>query len=196
MLKLHNPNTNLLGAYNFPWFNKINEILSSCNFSNLWRDQNQYSTKLLLKCTIFDTLDHLEQESWLNNVNTNQDCYNYRIFKQNLNFESYLTNIPFYYRVILSKFRCKNNKLPVNKNRFNKEILDRKCYLCKSRDIGDEYHYILICKFFLNERRQYLDQHFYTRPNTMKLCELFNSENHSTLIRLCKFIAIIVKKVS
>ena len=77
MLKLHNPNS---GIYNFPWLKKIYEILESCNFSNLFRDQQQYSTKQFLKRSIFDALTQSEQEKWLNDVNTNQFCFNYRIF--------------------------------------------------------------------------------------------------------------------
>ena len=191
MLKLHNP----LGPYNFPWFNKISEILSSCNFSNLWKEQSQYTTKRLLKCTIFDTLTQLEQEKWLNNVNTNQYCFNYRIFKQNLVFEKYLTNLPFYYRLIFSKFRCKNNKLPVNRKRFDQEIIHRNCHLCQNRDIGDEFHYIFNCKFFSKERKQFIHSDFYTKPNTLKMQDLFNSQDELTLKNLCKFIAVIVKKI-
>ena len=190
MLKLYNPTS----IYNFPWFRKINEILQSCNFSNLWNDQSQYTTKQFLKCTIFDTLNHLEQEKWLETVNTNQYCFNYRIFKKNLIFENYLTDLSFYYRLIFSKFRCKNNKLPVNKQRFDKEILDRNCNLCQNRDLGDEFHYIFICKFFSKERKKYLDHNFCTKPNVLKMQELFNSQEKLTLINLCKFIAIIVKK--
>ena len=190
MLQLYHP----AGRYDFPWFRKIKEILTSCNFSNLWQDQSQYSTKQFLKSTIFDSLDNLEQEKWLENINSNQFCFNYRIFKQNLAFENYLITLPFYYRLIFSKFRCKNNKLPVNKNRFDKNVLDRNCSLCRKRDLGDEYHYIFICTFFSKERRHFLDSHYYERPNTLKMYELFNNQNVSTLIKLCKFIDIIVKK--
>ena len=57
------------------WFAKISDILNSCNFSNLWNDQNQYTTKQYLKSTIFETLDSLEQSKRLNNVQTNQTCF-------------------------------------------------------------------------------------------------------------------------
>ena len=95
---------------------------------------------------------------------------------------------------MFSKFRCKNNKLPVNKNRFDKKVVDRNCHLCRKQDLGDEFHYIFICKFFEKERKQYIDQFFYTRPNTHKMYHLFNSEKELTLNNLCKFIAIIIKK--
>ena len=95
---------------------------------------------------------------------------------------------------MFSKFRCKNNKLPVNKNRFEKKVVDRNCQLCQKQDLGDEFHYIFICKFFGKERKQYINKFFYTRPNTQKMYHLFNSQNEQILTNLCKFIAIIIKK--
>ena len=180
--------------HDFKWFTKIEQILSSCRFSNLWRDQENYATKQLLKNNIFHELHNLEKQQWLEEVNTNRFCYNYRIFKQNLSFENYLTNLPFLHRLNFSKFRCKNNKLPVNLNRFSKTEIDRNCQLCHSGDLGDEFHYLLLCKFFVNERKNYLSEYYYKNPNTLKFNELFNNEDQNTLINTCKFIAIIMEK--
>ena len=152
-------------------------------------------TKQFLKSTIFNTLEHLEQEKWINSVNTDQSCYNYRILKNNIIFEEYLTKLPFHYRVAFSKFRCKNSKIPANKNRFDRNILDRNCHLCQKGDTGDEFHYILICKFFSQERKRYISPYFYTKPNTLKFQELFNNNNQVIMTNLCKFIFIIVKNV-
>ena len=191
MYQFHSPDP--YRVHHFQWFAKISDILNSCNFSNLWNDQNQYTTKQYLKSTIFETLDSLEQSKWLNNVQTNQTCFNYRIFKTSQNFENYLTLLPFQNRIILSKFRCKNNKIPANKDRFDHTV-DRNCNLCRKGDIGDEFHYIMLCNFFSAERKQYLAPYFYEKPNTIKFSELFNHESTSTLNNLCKFISCIVKK--
>ena len=136
----------------------------------------------------------MEQEKWLNEVNTNRFCFTYRIFKQNLNFEAYLIKLPFLHRLNLCKFRCKQNKLPVNKHRFDKNNVDITCKLCNSGDLGDEYHYLFLCNTFNNERKLYLTEYYYKRPNTMKMCELLNINQMNTLINLCKFIRIILDK--
>ena len=189
LYKLHSS-----GAYTFQWFTKINRLLTSCNFSNLWQDQDQYVTKKFLKTNIFEALGMLQQQKWLEDVNNNRVCYNYRIFKQNLNFENYLVKLPFLYRRNFSKFRCKNNKLPVNKHRFNRNDIDKNCQLCMSGDLGDEFHSLLVCTYFETERKNYLNEYFYTRPNTLKMNELFNSSHQKTLIDLCKFIGLIFDK--
>lgn len=185
------------GVYNFPWFNKIKYILDICNFSNLWQNQADYqppNTKIYLKNTIFETLDNVAQEIWLNEVNTNTACFIYRIFKHTLNFEKYLVSLPFTLRKSFSKFRCRNNKLPTNKFRFSKTVTDRNCSLCLAGDLGDEYHYLFICDSFLTERKKYLSHYFYHHPNTMKMCQLFNTTNTRTLLDLCKFIGSILLK--
>ena len=95
---------------------------------------------------------------------------------------------------MFSKFHCKNNKLPVNKNRFDRNIVDRNCHLCDLHDLGDEFHYILVCIFFSQERKQFLDPYFYKNPNTLKMYELFNTDT-LMLANLCKFITIITSKI-
>ena len=183
--KLHNS-----GAYFFQWPNKIKTLLDTCHFANLWRDQENYSTKKHLKNAIFKELDNVEEQKWLNEINNSSSCLIYRIFKKNLDFEPYLTKLPFLHRLNFSKFRCKNNKLPVNKYVSVSKI----CELCNSDDNGDEYHYVFLCDYFSNSRKTYLDRYFYTRPNTLKMFELFNNQDFNTLINLCKFIAIILEK--
>ena len=104
MFKLHNTD-----AYSFTWFKKIKQILDSCNYGHLWHEVN----KSQFKKNLFKALDNLEYENWFNNVNTSNQCYIYRIFKKDLCLEPYLMKLPFPLRISLSKFRCKNNKLPI-----------------------------------------------------------------------------------
>ena len=182
------------GAYTFVWLNKIKHLLDSCHFSNLWIDQKEYSTKKHLKKSIFEALDHLEQQKWLNEINTNNLCLSYRIFKQELNFEPYLIKLPFVHRINLSKFRCKNNKLPVNEFRFEKTNVNKNCQLCNSDDLGDEFHYLFICNIFKDERKLLLNEYYYKRPNTMKMNELFNICHLKTQINLSKFVKMILDK--
>ena len=46
----------------------------------------------------------------------------------------------------LDKFRCRSHHLPVNNGRFIEVTqADLKCTLCKSFEVGDEYHYLCVC---------------------------------------------------
>ena len=66
-------------------------------------------------------------------------------FKETLEFEQYLINLDFEYMKSLCKFRCRSHHLPVNNCRFIEVTqVDLKCTLCKSGDVGDEYHYLCV----------------------------------------------------
>ena len=86
-------------------------------------------------------------QSWSEQLNTSNMCMNYRIFKTEFRFEKYLLSLPHALRKVMIKFRICNNNLPVNRSRyFNIPRKDRVCTLCDCNDIGDEYHYLLVCR--------------------------------------------------
>ena len=68
----------------------------------------------------------------------------------------------------------------------------RKCILCDLNDIGDEFHYILICKFFDEERKKHIDEKYYTNPNVIKFRNLFENLKGVRLLNLAKFCQIIM----
>ena len=58
---------------------------------------------------------------------------------------------------------------------------------------------IIICllvTFLKSDRKLYLKPYFYVKPNIRKYGELFTSTNETTLIKLSKFVAIIMEKFS
>ena len=76
---------------------------------------------------------------------SNRVCTNYTVFKETLEFEEYLINLDFKYIKNLCKFRCSRH-LQVNNGRFIEVTqADLKCTLCKSGDVGDEYHDLCVC---------------------------------------------------
>ena len=72
--------------------------------------------------------------------------------------ERYLTiNINKNLRTIFTKFRLSSHKLLVERDRWKSLKLDyelRKCTLCDSSDIEDEYHVTLICEQFVDIRKK------------------------------------------
>ena len=71
----------------------------------------------------------------------------------------------------------------------------RKCQLCNSV-LGDEYHYILECKHFSQDRKKLIKEYYYKHSNILKFKQLFNTEIKNELINLCKFLNIIKKSVT
>lgn len=68
---------------------------------------------------------------WVGDVNSNSQCKIYRMFKEKLEFESYLTKLKFTNRNHMCKFRCENSQLPTVAERYsNKVYHERGCEVC------------------------------------------------------------------
>ena len=78
----------------------------------------------------------------MQDIYLNSKCINYRIYKDIFGFEDYLIHLPDNLRVVLTKFRGRNNKMPVEiVIRDNVPREQRIGNLCATGDIGDEFHY-------------------------------------------------------
>ena len=68
---------------------------------------------------------------------------------------------------------------------------DRICTLCNAGLIGDEFHYLLECTYFNDNRKNFLGENYCVRPNTMKYKNLKSTKNVPVLRNLCQFIKVI-----
>ena len=97
---------------------------------------------------------------------------------------------------ILARFRTSNHRLPIETGRWtNIPRNQRTCNLCGD-GLGDEYHYIMICKSLKESRKLYVPSTYTFRPNTLKFYNLFTSEKISVINNLCRFIKVINKRVT
>ena len=84
----------------------------------------------------------------------------YKVIKQVHKPEAYLTvNTNKKVCTSFTKFRLSNHKLLVERGRWTISKLDyklRKCNLCNSGDIEDEYHITLVREQFSDARKKYL----------------------------------------
>jgi len=71
------------------------------------------------------------------------------------------------------KFRTRNYRLPVEVGCWtNINYEDRKCKLCESNCVGDEFHYILECSYFNFERNKIIKSRRSRIPNTWLFQEI------------------------
>ena len=81
-------------------------------------------------------------QEWNEKANVSSKGKQYLLFKENLNFEKYLINSK------IIKYMTGNHRLPVETGRCdNIPLNERKCKICTTDDIGDEYHYWFTCDF-------------------------------------------------
>ena len=129
---------------------------------------------------------------WQSEVDGNRLCNSYRLFKHTLSFEPYLSKLEFLDRINLARFRCGCHKLPISDNKYVNSDSPKICTLCNRNEQGDEYHYVLVCPKFMNERKKYLKKYYYDRPSTVKMSQLFNSKSVKVLSSLAKFVKLIM----
>ncbi len=92
-----------------------------------------------------------------------------------------------------------NHNLPIEIGRHNKiERNLRTCTKCDSGDLGDEYHYMFVCKEFLEEGKKFIPLKLYTVRNrsVSNFCELMSTSSKTKYIKLAKFAKIIMKRVN
>jgi hypothetical protein len=120
-----------------------------------------------------------------------------RLFKSDFRIEKYLEVLNDKNRFTFCRYRTSNHRLPIEVGRWtNVERHNRLCQLCQSREIGDEFHYVLQCPNFVTDRKNLIPKYFFNRPSTLKLSSLFSKKKPETILKLCKLIDIINKKIN
>ena len=91
-------------------------------------------------------------------------------------------------RKYLARLRMSSHMLKVETGRhINVPLNERKCELCNKNDIEDEYHFILICPFYDDIRKKYIDKFYQAHPSVFKFLHLLNSSSQKVLYRLALF---------
>ena len=170
-----------LNIYQSKWCKKVSEILNNLGLSYLWNRNN--ISKNQVKTHIKSKLKDITIQEWRSNMNGNILCQNYRLLKEELKFEHYITVLDSDLRIAMTKFRTGSHQLPISIKRYN-PIDDRNvCPLC-ALETGDEYHYVLVCPSFEYYRKLYIPAYYSTRPNTIKFKELFSLNDKMHLSKL------------
>ena len=176
--------------YRSRWIVKIKSILDENGFSFLWNEpvvnDKWFKEALGLK------LKDINQQQWQAEVENNRLCNNYKIFKDKFDMEPYLLKLDVADRISMTKFRCGSNRLPVSINRSSDQQELRLCHLCNMGQRGDEFHYTLVCPKFENYRKKYVKRYYYTHPTSVKMNMLYNTTNYSEMLRLAKFLRLIM----
>ena len=183
-----------LSDYESEWIRYIKNIFNTTGYGNIWYEapivlsqpHSSMSYVNWLKKSLRLRLNDIFKQEWYNNLQTNSQCSNYRIFKETLHFEQYLVTLNDKEKINMCKFRCRSTKLPViTANNYNSE--DEHCKLCDLNEIGDEFHYILKCPYFSHIRRKLFKTNK-KRINCLLMKEIFNDNSMRNLKTLANLI--------
>ena len=178
---------------NSQWINLVSNILCMHGFSGVWYQQS-FANSLWLQKAIKQKLTDVYIQKWISQIKVTSESNCYKIFKTHFGQSKYISTLPRSQCKSLIRFRTRNHKLPVEVGRWKSVPLnERLCIYCN--EPGDEFHYLMSCKHFEDERKQCLKSYFYKRPNIIKFEQLLNLQDDKQLKKLCRFINVIVKQV-
>ena len=178
----------------FLWLENVKNILDNCGLSNIWQTQDFPNEKWLVTKVKQTLIDQFRQ-NWLSKIQDSPKALNYRIYKDKLEFENYFHFLSDKDALTLCRFRTCNHYLPIEKGRWANTPRDqRKCRLCQTDGLGDEFHYLLECPALQIERRLMLPNYTVRHPNIIKFNKIMTCRKQSVVKKLCVFIRIIFKK--
>ena len=181
----------------FKWMENVVKILNENGFSNVFNEQLLLDEKYLkniflpkIKTTIRDQA----VQSLFEKINNETQSFFY--YKDLITFhglQKYLKKMPPDIWIPLVKIRTSNHKLPVEIQSwriFFKPREERKCNVCKSGEVGDEFHYLAKCAVFEEDRQKFLPS--IIRDNSLEnFIKILKSDNIQILRGLAKFLNIL-----
>ena len=181
-------------SYKSPFLITVENILNEIGLSGMWI--NQFNLKFPIewfKSKVTYSLQDQFIQSWYSTIDTKDVFYNYRLYKDAFGFEKYVSILPPGSAIKFMRLRTLNHKLPIQKGRFlNIPRQERICNKCSENDLGDEYHYILKCPFFSEERKKFIPLYYRTNPNVIKFKDIMCNNSKRQLTNNIRFIAEIV----
>ena len=141
---------------NSKWINCIQRILDNSGRHDLWIHQPVTMTISISKMIKQNLVDQFLQ-NWNSQLDYSSKGRNYNLFKSDIKCEKYLTTLNGSLLYTMFRFRTANHKLPVETDKWNNiELSERRCQLCESNNLGDEFHYLLECSFFFEMKDGYI----------------------------------------
>ena len=125
-------------------------------------------------------------QEWNADVRDTSSGRLFQYIKTDFIYEPYLDKLDRALRIAVTRFRLSSHTLFIERGRWNKPRKipreERLCTVCGV--LEDEYHCLVICPRFVNERRNRLTESLQERPCMNILINFFNSKNEQELRNL------------
>ena len=118
------------------------------------------------------------RQNWLSQVNLTSEGRLYKHIKMNFKIESYLYMNNKAFRTAITKIRLSSHLFLIERGRWGSNSLarnERLCQICNC--IEDEFHVLVECPMFNNERAGLLNKSLQQYPNVFNFYDFLKSEN-------------------
>ena len=176
------------GEYKQPWLADIKETLVNAGLECVWNTQ-RYTSKVSLCKIIRANLKSQMTTKWREQLDNSSKCFFYKNYKSGIHRELFLSQLPEQYAIALVKFRCNNHKLPIEQGRkLGIAREERFCRKCDLNVLGDEFHFIMECPAYAEDRNKLIPPKFRRVKSTFNFCKLLSTNSRSVSLNLAKFI--------
>ena len=172
------------------WLTNIKQLLSQYGFAYVWDQQGVPNEKAFInvfKQRLIDTF----YQAWYSDLDKSEVLLTYKLVKNEFGYEKYLDYLQFDLRSYLVKLRLSSHNLHIQTGRFGRNRIprsERYCMYCRTRDIEDEYHFIIICPCFEQIRKKFIKRHHYEHPSMFKFLNLLKSDDNDIITNLAKYL--------
>ena len=136
------------------------------------------------------------KSQWLTKLAEKPKLRTYRTFKEEFGTEKYVEiYMPRAQRSLYAQFRCGILPLSIETGRYtNTSVEERVCTICSNGDVEDEFHFVLVCEAYREDRNLLFAKLNVEAPNLSHMTsqEFFLLNNGS--LYLPKFISNIWEK--
>ena len=160
------------------WASLVRDTLNNCGLGNFWHSQNVGSEKIFLslfKQRIYD----IYLQNWISEVRSTSSGRLYKHVKTSFYHEPYLNMYDRNLRIAITKIRLSSHLFYIERGRWGRQNVareDRKCNVCDV--VEDEFHCLLECPRFINERSAYIPEKLRTRPYMYDFINFLNVEGY------------------
>jgi len=154
-------------------------MLFQYGFGEVWLQQESIDKKTFLN--IFkQRIKDIYLQEWTSNTNETSDFRLFKKIKEGHIFENYLNMNNRLLRSAVTQIRLSSHSFFIVRGRWVRpciESVDRKCRLCNC--IEDEYHCLIECPRFINERKGCLSLCLQKKPSMFDFVYFISCKNET-----------------
>ena len=162
---------------NITWVSQVKKLLESSGFGYIWRNQFVHNENKFLS-EFKERIKDMYLQEWSSQVQLTSENRLYKMIKINFKFEPYLDLNNRALRVALTKIRLSSHIFNIERGRWGivrQEVNERKCAVCR-QEVENEFHCLIKCPRFNNERRGLLPNYLEKEPTEMNFLKYVRSD--------------------